>query len=390
KDFAVKCKEFFDRFPRSDKRPEVFSAFASAFFQINNATILLNELEKIDDVPDAIYARIAYEIATDKDLLQDLRPSERIDTALSIFSEIWGGKLPPDSLLMADKPQYYTSHEWRKNKMAVYGSIAETGGDLYLIDGDNLKAMNMYESALRLQQYNTPESLYEKLLTTADELDRDSLALDYSARAITNSKMTDNIVKAFELHFKKLNAVDDSLYNQALDSLLAKAQDRRLTELKYKMLDYKPEAGVLKTLDGRIIDLIDLRGKITIMNFWASWCGPCQAMMPAVDSLYSEYDEDPDVEVVAVNIWEQSADREQAIKNFLKDVESRFPVAYDDLDVLPRRFGITGLPVTVFLDEEGYLRFKYEGYSNIDDFMIACFDRVNLLKKMVQKNEAGR
>ncbi len=102
------------------------------------------------------------------------------------------------------------------------------------------------------------------------------------------------------------------------------------------------------TVDGREIDLQSLRGKVVVINFWATWCGVCLAEMPALEALYRRY-QDKGLELIAVSVDRPSA-REKVRK-----VMSRyhFPVAMAS-DATKNSFGVpTGVPVTFVMDAQG-------------------------------------
>ena len=114
--------------------------------------------------------------------------------------------------------------------------------------------------------------------------------------------------------------------------------------------------------DGKTIELATLKGKVVLVDFWASWCVPCKASFPALDSLYREY-QPRGLEVLAVNVDERRHDADA----FLGDHPHRMTVLFDPRGVSPVAFGVKGMPSSFLIDKAGAIRFTHMGYSgNVD------------------------
>jgi thiol-disulfide isomerase/thioredoxin len=119
----------------------------------------------------------------------------------------------------------------------------------------------------------------------------------------------------------------------------------------------------LHTADGVTAQLADYRGKVVLIDFWASWCPPCKASFPALDAIYREY-QGKGLEVLAVNVDERRRDAD----TFLDAHPHRLTVLYDPKGVSPEAFGIKGMPSSFLIDRAGNIRFTHMGYSgNVAD-----------------------
>jgi thiol-disulfide isomerase/thioredoxin len=107
--------------------------------------------------------------------------------------------------------------------------------------------------------------------------------------------------------------------------------------------------------------LADLLGKVVLIDFWASWCGPCREALPQYDKLYGEIAH-ADFDIVAINLDEDVADA----KKFLVAHAVRFPVALDPAGTVPKSFGLVGMPTTYLLDRNGVIRLSYQGFKPQD------------------------
>lgn len=111
----------------------------------------------------------------------------------------------------------------------------------------------------------------------------------------------------------------------------------------------------LQTLDGQTISLRELKGKPVLVNFWATWCGPCQFEMPFLQQIHNDWS-DKELVLLAIDIGESPA----TVEKFMADRNLSLTVLLD-LDVkVARDYGITNIPTTFFIDKEGIIRRKVQ------------------------------
>ena len=109
----------------------------------------------------------------------------------------------------------------------------------------------------------------------------------------------------------------------------------------------------LETVGGEEITLSDLRGKVVLVNLWASWCPPCRAEMPAIESIY-QANKDKGLEVLAVNTTYQ--DDAQAAADFARSFGLTFPILLDRDGRVSKSYQLQALPTTFFIDRQGIIR----------------------------------
>ena len=115
----------------------------------------------------------------------------------------------------------------------------------------------------------------------------------------------------------------------------------------------------LPKADGAAVSLADNRGKVVLVDFWASWCGPCKASFPALDALYQEL-RDRGFEVIAVNVDQRRADANA----FLADKPHTMSVVFDPEGTAPSAYGVTGMPTSFLIGRDGRVRFVHIGYTS--------------------------
>jgi peroxiredoxin len=117
----------------------------------------------------------------------------------------------------------------------------------------------------------------------------------------------------------------------------------------------------MSDLNGNTVKLADFKGKVLLIDFWASWCLPCKKSMPHIIDLYNKRT-DSSFTVIAVNVDE---DRSK-INDFAKSINAEFPfpVIFDKESKLPDLYHIEGMPTTIIIDKEGIIRFKETGFTD--------------------------
>ena len=113
----------------------------------------------------------------------------------------------------------------------------------------------------------------------------------------------------------------------------------------------------LPMLSGGNFTLSETRGKMTIINFWASWCGPCKMEAPHLQEFYEEYSDR--VELVAVNIT--SKDKSEDVAAFVEQYGLTFSVLLDETGEISTMYGAFAIPTTVFINEKGEIIHEYAG-----------------------------
>ena len=106
----------------------------------------------------------------------------------------------------------------------------------------------------------------------------------------------------------------------------------------------------LPLIGGKQVSLAGLSGKVVFLNFWATWCPPCRAEMPAMEKLYQRFKNDG-LEFLAVNLQED----EKTVATFLKANGLNFPVALDRKGQTPSLYGVRGIPTTYVVDRSGVI-----------------------------------
>jgi len=117
---------------------------------------------------------------------------------------------------------------------------------------------------------------------------------------------------------------------------------------------------VRRDLSGQTVDLARLRGKVVLVNFWATWCAPCQAEMPVFAAWQRQYGP-RGLQVVGISMDDDAA----PVRKVLGRLGIDYPVAMGDARLGRRYGGVLGLPLTFLIDRQGVIRARFQGESNL-------------------------
>jgi peroxiredoxin len=114
----------------------------------------------------------------------------------------------------------------------------------------------------------------------------------------------------------------------------------------------------LKSMAGTNLKLTEQRGKIIVINFWASWCGPCREEMPVLQKFYDKYQD------LGVSVWGINVEQEnQAGRDFLADLNLSFPILFDASNTISLMYQVAAMPTTIIIDRDGLIRYAFQGYK---------------------------
>jgi peroxiredoxin len=121
-------------------------------------------------------------------------------------------------------------------------------------------------------------------------------------------------------------------------------------------------AFTLAAKGGSNVSLSQYKGQVVMINFWASWCGPCREEMPLLESIYKKYNK-LGFTMIGVNVEPDS----KAADEWLKATPVSFPILYDTDSKVSKLYDVAGMPSTVIIDRNGNLRKLHRGYKPGDE-----------------------
>ena len=145
-------------------------------------------------------------------------------------------------------------------------------------------------------------------------------------------------------------------------SLIAAPMEIPVPELSYDLTKLKEPLAApafeLPDMDNEIQSLKQFKGKVIMLNFWATWCPPCRREMPSMEALYQDYKDRPFI-VIAINEWES----EEIVFPFLGQLSvfPTFPILFDQSGDLSKQYNVKGLPTTFIINKQGQIVYRAIG-----------------------------
>ncbi|HQY18068.1 MAG TPA: TlpA disulfide reductase family protein [Ferruginibacter sp.] len=266
------------------------------------------------------------------------------------------------------KPAMLTGLQWEEQRKRNFAMYADTYAFI-------LYQNETYKEGL---PYAKSAATYNKF-ADAEYNERYALLAEKALPASEAQKLIEGFVKSGKASVKTKDALkniyvkekgSDTGYAAYLTNLEEEAIIARRAEIAKGMINEPAPAFALKDFEGNSVSLASLKGKVVVVDFWATWCGPCIASMPGMKKAQDKYKGNPNVKFLFVDTWEKVDNKLQNAKDFMTKKGYDFHVLLDTEDNVVSDFKVSGIPTKFIVDGKGNIRFKAVGFDGNDDALV--------------------
>lgn len=195
----------------------------------------------------------------------------------------------------------------------------------------------------------------------------------------------DQVLQHAKALYQKLHTGSGN-FDQYVAGLLAQNTNALYDKYKAEMIKEAAPPFNLMDTDGKYVSLSNYKGKVVVLDFWATWCVPCIRSFPGMQAAVTKYSSDPEVVFLFIDTWQREENYKEVVKTFLKDNPYTFHVLFDEMRDAPKSvataYKLPGIPTKVIIDKEGYIRFQSSGSEVVIDKLVKELDvKIDLAKK---------
>lgn len=277
------------------------------------------------------------------------------------------------------KPDYMTESQYTERLGFMREMYADTYAYILNKLGNTKEALQYQELALGDRKSADVNERYIQFLVADEQYEK---AKKEAESFIKMNVSTEKTKEYLEEAYKKTTSTSND-FDSYLASLEKEGEEKAIADLKASMIDEEAPQFSLNNLEGEKIALADLKGKTVVLDFWATWCGPCKDSFPGMQKALDKFQDDPNVEFLFVDTWE-STNGEERLKNvsdFIKENEYSFNVLMDtpveegsNQYSVVSDYEVDGIPTKFVLGPDGRIKFKAVGYNGSTDALAKEID----------------
>lgn len=306
-----------------------------------------------------------------------------------IKAEQYATALPIAVLAYDQSQKAFTSTDptvKRSNIASRYVSLAPLYAKILAKSNQDEKSTEVLEELFNNYAYSktSPDNII-LLADNYSKAGRDLDAFNLLNNFMITQSINDNILAAITPLYQKLNNQKGN-FDSYLTNVKNQANEALVAKYKSEMIKKEAPNFSLVNMKGETVSLADLKGKVVVLDFWATWCGPCKVSFPGMQAAVNKYKDDKDVEFLFINTWQREKNYQELVEKFIADNNYTFNVLFDEMNdrekATTTSYDVQGIPHKVIIDKEGFIRFESSGGSaDVEKIVNEISTKVELARK---------
>jgi len=251
------------------------------------------------------------------------------------------------------------------------GKANEVTACILALQGRYAEALPFYDTAFKYAAPFPMLDVEDYYLQTMAHSNRYAEVKGRLEQRIKKSQESPAVKEALKAIYEREPGHEAAGFNGYLAGLETQRNDSLNLHVKNTMVNLPAPDFALEDMKGNKVSLASLKGKTVIVDFWATWCGPCIASFPAMKRVIEKYKDEKDVVFLFVDTWESLPDPKTKVGNFLKGKDLPFTILLDKDDKVITSYGVKGIPTKFIIDKNGNTRYNVTGYPPGEDAMVA-------------------
>jgi thiol-disulfide isomerase/thioredoxin len=258
------------------------------------------------------------------------------------------------------KPPSIPLDDWKQSHAVTLASLLQVRGQVSSKSGKKDQAEADFAEAYALTK-GADLSINLNFVDAYLATNKNPNAVDIGLECIRKGRSNLAIIEKFKAAFKNVHG---SL--AGYDKAVQQAKTAEQTQMLKSGLNKPAPDFSLKDLDGATLNLSEMRGKVVVVNFWATWGSGCKEALAQLQKVYEAYQYYRTVSFVTINTTENAAGaaRDALVKKSMAGMKCTIPVGLDEVPGMAEKYGIEGIPITYVIDKNGKIQFKHIGFKD--------------------------